>query len=392
MLFAGDIGVTSRRPRQSASGSPPASVILTGLVSGRAEESATLGFIASDLTRVLSQRWQTSPDGTAWRDIPGASDATETIDIVGGRLTDLYLLRVVVDIDGADVASNIARLTYAAPIADGTLTDRVFSQDTGIQSYDTSADFTGDDLTFSVNAFAGVSVDPGAGVIQFATDAMAVQYGTQVTVTATNSGGSDSTSFRFDITAAATAPAQMLAPTLAVDGTDQITATLAVASGDGGAAITEYDLRYRPAGGNWTVVQSITNPYALIGLSASTDYDVQTRAQNALGNSPWSPSVSVTTDTVTTFGVETLGEEPVITTDGSGNISVVISNGDYAGSRGGVTWRRLCSLWRKSTYQLGTNSDGTALTTRNWTIRLRYQTDFDNIVWSASADVSVTVT
>ena len=61
---------------------------------------------------------------------------------------------------------------------------------------------------------------------------------------------------------------------------------------DGGAAIDDYDLRYRPAGGAWTeirddVKQTVTS-LLLTGLRNGTTYEVQVRAGNSAGDGPWS--------------------------------------------------------------------------------------------------------
>ncbi|MEM8547171.1 MAG: fibronectin type III domain-containing protein [Pseudomonadota bacterium] len=468
MLSAGGIGLAPSAARRRATASPIPSVLLTGLVSGRAQEGATLGFDGLDMGQVTAQRWQTSVDGITWSDITGAVGETETIDIDGGRHTDMNFIRVVVDSAGGEILSNIARLTYAPPIATGTLADvaftsgsglqayetasaflgsdlrfavspvsgieidqnsgiisvdtsampaqagveitvtatnsggsisqsfalsitelvftalsldgsgeigtvhtvtatvnrpgvvlqydwlgpqgslgapdqmdfvptaaqdglalqcdvtasvdgvsitertnsislfyagpvagdalpdRTFPQNSGIQTLDASVGFSGAALTFAVNSIAGVSIDPATGIISFNTDTMSVQSGTSVVVTVTNSGGSASSGFDLDITVVATAPARMDAPALSVESATQIIATLATDPDDGGAAITEYDLRYR-SGGGWIVRQNVTSPYPITGLSAATEYDVQTRAQNAVGNGPWSTTATATT-------------------------------------------------------------------------------------------------
>ncbi len=71
-------------------------------------------------------------------------------------------------------------------------------------------------------------------------------------------------------------------------------------SGDGGAAITSYDLRYILATanpnveGNWSVVTGVwtsgNRRYTLTGLANGTSYRVQMRAVNAAGAGPWSAS------------------------------------------------------------------------------------------------------
>ena len=75
---------------------------------------------------------------------------------------------------------------------------------------------------------------------------------------------------------------------------------------DGGSAITAYDLRYietasdEMVDSNWTVVEDVWTTgsddlqYTLTGLTADTDYDLQVRAVNAVGDGPWSATVTGT--------------------------------------------------------------------------------------------------
>ena len=68
---------------------------------------------------------------------------------------------------------------------------------------------------------------------------------------------------------------------------------------DGGAAITAYKLRYRPgSSGAWTTVSAAIGSatfYDVTGLTASTTYQVQVRAQNSIDESSWSTSGAGTT-------------------------------------------------------------------------------------------------
>ena len=68
-----------------------------------------------------------------------------------------------------------------------------------------------------------------------------------------------------------------------------------------GSAITDYDVRFRPSGGAWGSIAStsgstdpIATSYALTGLGAGTEYEVQVRATNGLGDSAWSRSAKET--------------------------------------------------------------------------------------------------
>ena len=81
--------------------------------------------------------------------------------------------------------------------------------------------------------------------------------------------------------------------------------TIAWAAPTSGPAVTGYDLRYirtdadETVEGNWTVVEDVWTGegalrYALAGLAAGTQYDVQVRAVSPGGNGPWSATVSGT--------------------------------------------------------------------------------------------------
>ena len=81
---------------------------------------------------------------------------------------------------------------------------------------------------------------------------------------------------------------------------------------DGGSDITAYDLRHieTPADetvdSNWTVVEDVWTSggdaleYTLTGLTVGTEYDIQVRAVNAVGDGPWSATVTATLTTVST--------------------------------------------------------------------------------------------
>ena len=95
--------------------------------------------------------------------------------------------------------------------------------------------------------------------------------------------------------APATAPAAPAAPTL-TPGAAQISVAWD-APANGGAAISDYDVQYRAgSSGAWTShAHTGTGRTATIaGLTNGTEYEVQVRATNSVGSSPWSPEASAT--------------------------------------------------------------------------------------------------
>ena len=92
---------------------------------------------------------------------------------------------------------------------------------------------------------------------------------------------------------------------------DSITISWATPLSDGGSDITAYDLRHietddEAVGSNWTVVEEVWTSggdaleYTLTGLTVGTEYDIQVRAVNAVGDGPWSATVTATLTTVST--------------------------------------------------------------------------------------------
>ena len=105
------------------------------------------------------------------------------------------------------------------------------------------------------------------------------------------------------------------APTLGTitPGTGSLAISWTAPSSDGGSAITAYDLRHietsadETVDSNWTVVDDVwttgggTLQYTLTGLTGGTQYDLQIRAVNSVGDGPWS---ATTTGTPTTAGTD----------------------------------------------------------------------------------------
>ena len=120
----------------------------------------------------------------------------------------------------------------------------------------------------------------------------------QVQVRATNAVGDSSWSPSARATPAApvTTPAAPAAPTLTAG--DRSLAVSWSAPNDGGSAITDYDVRYSTDGSNWTEwnanATSTATSTTITGLTNGTEYQVQVRAGNAVGDSAWSASATST--------------------------------------------------------------------------------------------------
>lgn len=64
-------------------------------------------------------------------------------------------------------------------------------------------------------------------------------------------------------------------------------------NGDGGSAITSYDINYGPtSGANTTLYTGAVSPQFISGLTPGTLYYFRVRANNAIGNGAWSTIVS----------------------------------------------------------------------------------------------------
>ena len=121
----------------------------------------------------------------------------------------------------------------------------------------------------------------------------------EVQVRATNGVGDSGYSSSATVTTLAV-PAAPAAPTLTAT-TTSITATW-IAPADGGSAITSYDVRYKSTSvATWTAVSNVTSTTTTIsGLASGTEYEVQVRATNSVGDSGYSTSATITTAIVTT--------------------------------------------------------------------------------------------
>ena len=121
----------------------------------------------------------------------------------------------------------------------------------------------------------------------------------EVQVRAINDRGNGFWSASVKATPAPQAPAAPAAPALTSSGTN-MTATWSAPSANG-ADITDYDIQYRPdtSGADWIDWQASTISTAttatITNLTNGATYEVRVRAQNSVGNGPWS---TVSTHTI----------------------------------------------------------------------------------------------
>ena len=121
----------------------------------------------------------------------------------------------------------------------------------------------------------------------------------QVQVRAESSAGAGAWSTSTSATTLTSAPDAPAAPQLSAGttgGTQSLTVTW-TAPADNGSAITDYNVQYSSDGGTtwteWNASNTSTTTSATItGLTANTSYQVQVRATNGRGDSPWSASAT----------------------------------------------------------------------------------------------------
>jgi hypothetical protein len=200
-----------RRPAPAGAPVPLAPPRLVG--SGRIGEGVAADPGAWRGAPALGVQWTLNgadiPGATLWTYFPASAD-------------DRGLLAVRITATNAagsgEAVSDGLPVTWPAPSAAGGSRDLILFQTPGFQLVNAFPDFTGEGLSFSV-AGEGVSVDPATGVLRISTDAL--RDGVEVSVTATNSGGSATTRFRLSVIAAEPAlkrPEPMAPPRLSGTG------------------------------------------------------------------------------------------------------------------------------------------------------------------------------
>ena len=201
-----------------------------------------------------------------------------------------------------------------SPVAGGsfTLSATVRNQGDGASGSTTLRYYRSTDATIS-SSDTEVGTDPVGGLSASGTSAESISltapsagtyyYGACVAAVTSESdtGNNCSSSVQVTVSPVPTAP-----DLVATDAQNKIDLTWSAPSGNGGSAITAYDLRYirsdapDKADANWTVVEDVWSTgsgaltYELTGLSGGTQYDVQVRAVNGSGDGPWSATATGT--------------------------------------------------------------------------------------------------
>jgi hypothetical protein len=143
----------------------------------------------------------------------------------------------------------------------------------------------------------------------------------------------------------------MAAPSLTA-GTTEITVDRADAPHSDGP-ITGYDLRYSTDETSWTVEPMSSDPQDIAGLSMGTEYFVQTRAINAAGPGPWSPSASVETTAVTVPGAFEADDWSIAPGDEEADVTINSLPGDGGDTIIDIEYRLDAGSWVSSS---GTSS------------------------------------
>ena len=190
--------------------------------------------------------------------------------------------------------------------SEGANTTRSFAENTGagqnIGNPINATDGDGDRLTYSLEGrdASSFTIISGSGQIR-TRSGVRYDYETQnsysVTVRAQDGkGGSATIAVTITLTDENETPGRPDVPTITASTLNSLSLRW-TASTNSGSAISDYDVQYREAGGNFTDwPHTGTNMNTTItGLTANTRYEIQVRARNAQGVSNWSRSATGTT-------------------------------------------------------------------------------------------------
>ena len=200
--FIGAVAPDNRRRRRNGAAQPIAATILP------ASSVLVVGQSLSDTTN-----WPLFLDPANYAtSAPGESIAGVTVNYIGSTGTasesladgdtNVFSITVTDTAGNARTFSTVPRtVLHSAPVASGGLADQSLTAASGAASLDAAVAFSGADLRFTLSGPAGVSIDAATGLVSFDTDALALQSGTPVTVTASNSGGSATAGFALTVLA-----------------------------------------------------------------------------------------------------------------------------------------------------------------------------------------------
>jgi hypothetical protein len=193
-MFIGiGIGVTTRAGASGTAAGPTFTV--EPAISGTPKVGSTLtgstGTATGTGTVTYARQWMR--DGVA---ISGATSGTYLLDAAddGATITERV---AATDDDGTTYATSAGvAVTYPVAVAAGALADQSYTEDTGDQTVDAAADFTGAvGGTWSVSG-GGASIDV-SGVVTIPTTSLLA--GVTITVSYTNSGGVASSAFQVTV-------------------------------------------------------------------------------------------------------------------------------------------------------------------------------------------------
>lgn len=293
------LGLLATVPGSQSEGAPPGLGFASLDLSGEPVIGQTLTVMAVSQPAGATVLHQWLRNGEPIPDAAGASLMLTADDDLAALRCRVTLVRGAEEVT-AETPAVIVR--WPTPVA-GSLADRSLAQGTGLQTIDCAAAFVGGALAFSTTA-PRLALDPATGL--GTVDTATTLAETPVTVTATNSGGSASVTFRLAVTAAPTAPTAFAADqwTLAdgpsADG-DRLTLNVLALPADGGSPITmlEYRAGTVPDEESWIPLPGTAPGPRSIIVTPLVPAHVQLRALNALGPGPASDEKTATPSVLT---------------------------------------------------------------------------------------------
>ena len=219
---------------------------------------------------------------------------------------------------------------------DETIGDAAVSTASDIGAVFTATDADGDTLTYTLEGadsskFTIVSASGQIKTKVGETYSYEDETSYEVTVKADDgNGGADTVDVTLNVLDVFEAPAAPAAPSVSATSgsTTSLDVSWSAPDNDGRPAITSYDLRYRQGNsGSWTNgPQDETGTSASIGsLTADASYQVQVRATNDEGDSPWSNFGSGSTGTAATTVSIAAVASSVIYRDGSSHVRFTVT-------------------------------------------------------------------